>query len=131
MTNLLQAGFSGPILPVNPKRGSVHGLGAYKDVTSLPAAPDLAVIATPPDTVPSLVSELGALGTRAVVVLTAGFAEGEIAAGKERATKLLTAARPYLLRIVGPNCLDICSRVSAAGSYRVPDPVGRNGDYGA
>ncbi|HEY6860258.1 MAG TPA: bifunctional acetate--CoA ligase family protein/GNAT family N-acetyltransferase [Pseudolabrys sp.] len=107
MTNLLQAGFSGPILPVNPKGGSVHGIGAYKDVASLPAAPDLAVIATPPETVPSLVSELGALGTRAAVVVTAGFAEGEIAAGKERATKLLTAARPYLLRIVGPNCLGI------------------------
>ena len=70
-------------------------------------APDLAVIATPPDTVSSLVSELGALGTRAAVVLTAGFAEGEMAAGKERATKLLNAARPYLLRIVGPNCLGI------------------------
>ena len=41
------------------------------------------------------------------MVLTAGFAEGEIAAGKERAAKLLAAARPHLLRVVGPNCLGI------------------------
>lgn len=107
MANLLQAGFSGPILPVNPRAAAVHGIIAYKDVASLPAAPDLAVIATPPDTVASLIAELGSRGTRAAVVLTAGFAEGELAAGKERTTQLLTAARPYLLRVVGPNCLGI------------------------
>ena len=107
MANLLQAGFSGPILPVNPRAAAVHGIVAYKDVASLPAAPDLAVIATPPDTVASLIAELGSRGTRAAVVLTAGFAEGELAAGKERTTQLLTAARPYLLRVVGPNCLGI------------------------
>jgi acetyltransferase len=76
MANLLQAGFSGPILPVNPRASAVHGIRAYKDVASLPVAPDLAVIATPPDTVPPLVAELGSRGTRAAVVLTAGFAEG-------------------------------------------------------
>ncbi|MGE5163168.1 MAG: acetate--CoA ligase family protein, partial [Sphingobacteriales bacterium] len=107
MANLLQAGFRGPILPVNPRAAAVHGIVAYKDVASLPAAPDLAVIATPPDTVASLIAELGSRGTRAAVVLTAGFAEGELAAGKERTTQLLTAGRPYLLRVVGPNCLGI------------------------
>jgi acetyltransferase len=107
MTNLLQAGFSGPILPVNPRAAAVHGIMAYKDVASLPATPDLAVIATPPDTVPSLVGELASRGTRAAVILTAGFAEGEVSVGKQRAAELLAAARPHLLRIVGPNCLGI------------------------
>ena len=55
MTNLLHAGFRGPIVPVNPRADTVHGIKAFADVASLPAAPDLAVIATPPDTVPSLV----------------------------------------------------------------------------
>jgi len=107
MTNLLRAGFSGPILPVNPRTAAVHGIMAYKDVASLPITPDLAVIATPPDTVPALVAELGRRGTRAAVILTAGFAEGEVAVGKERAAQLLGAARPHLLRVVGPNCLGI------------------------
>jgi len=107
MTNLLQAGFSGPVLPVNPKASAVHGIKAYGDIASLPHAPDLAVIATPPDTVPPLIAELGRRGTRAGVILTAGFAEGEAKVGKERAAELLAAARPYLLRIVGPNCLGI------------------------
>ncbi len=107
MANMLQAGFAGPLLPVNPKTPAVHGIMAYGDVASLPCTPDLAVIATPPDTVPPLIGALGARGTRAAVVLTAGFAEGEAKAGKERAAELLAAARPHLLRVVGPNCLGI------------------------
>src|SRR5512139_3963077 len=106
ISNLLRDGFSGPILPVNPRTTAVHGIMAYKDVASLPIAPDLAVIATPPDSVSDLVAALGARGTRATVVLTAGF-EGEAGVGKERAVKLLAAARPHLLRVVGPNCLGL------------------------
>ena len=80
---------------------------AYKDVASLPMTPDLAVLATPPDTIAPLIGELGARGTRAAVILTAGFAEGEAKVGKERAAELLAAARPHLLRVVGPNCLGL------------------------
>src|SRR6516225_111914 len=109
MTNLIRAGFSGPIIPINPHAAAVHGIMAYKDVASLPITPDLAVIATLPDTIPALMSELGGRGTRAAVILTAGFAEGEASIGKERAAQMLAAARPHLLRIVGPNCLGIAA----------------------
>ena len=94
MHNVLQAGFKGPIYPVNPKGGTLHGLPVFADIASLPMAPDLAVIATPPDSVPSLIAELGARGTRGAVVLTAGFGEGEVSKGKDRAARLLTEARP-------------------------------------
>lgn len=40
-------------------------------------------------------------------MLTAGFAQGEAALGKKRASQLLSAAQPHLLRITGPNCLGI------------------------
>src|SRR5690606_11190264 len=103
--NLMSAGFQGPIFPLNPKTDMVHGIVAYRDVASLPFAPDLAVIATPPDSVPSLVSELGSRGTRAAVILTAGF--GGSKAGVERAALLGRAAGPHHLRVVGPNCLGI------------------------
>jgi acetyltransferase len=107
MSNVLQGGFTGPVLPVNPKAATVHGVSAYPDISSLPFAPDLAVIATPPDTVPELIADFGSRGTHAAVVVTAGFAEGEISVGRDRAARLLQAARPHLLRIVGPNCLGI------------------------
>jgi acetyltransferase len=50
MTNLMNGGFDGPVMPVNPKATALHGIMTYKDVGSLQQTPDLAVIATPPDT---------------------------------------------------------------------------------
>jgi len=41
--NLFRAGFDGPVMPVNPKYVAVEGVLAYKNVASLPLAPDLAV----------------------------------------------------------------------------------------
>ena len=46
MKNLLADGFSGPILPVNPKYKKVNGVRAYQDIASSPVTPDLAVICT-------------------------------------------------------------------------------------
>jgi hypothetical protein len=56
MRNLLEGGFEGPIMPVNPKYASVAGVLAYPDIASLPMTPDLAVICTPAVTVPGLVA---------------------------------------------------------------------------
>ena len=93
MANLLRGGFRGPIVPVNPQAVAVHGIMAYADVASLPITPDLAVIATPPDTVPSSGRGTRRRGTRAAVILTAGFAEGEVAVGKERAARSFSPPR--------------------------------------
>ncbi len=71
--NLLTGGFDGPIMPVNPKAVSINGVLSYRDVQSLPITPDMAVIATPPASIPALIDELGARGTRAAVVITAGL----------------------------------------------------------
>ena len=104
--NLFHSGFDGPVMPVHPKHRSVEGVLAYPSIAALPETPDLCVIATPPDTVPGLIAEAGARGARAAVVITAGF--GELgAAGKALEQAMLEAARPHLLRIVGPNCLGV------------------------
>ncbi len=107
--NLLAGGFDGPIMPVNPKHRAVAGVLTYPNVASLPVVPDLAVICTPPSTVPGLVAELGARGVRGAVVITAGFKELGSAEGRALEQAMLEAARPHLLRIVGPNCLGIIS----------------------
>jgi acetyltransferase len=103
--NALGGAFAGPIWLVNRKGGRIAGRPAPRSIRELPAAPDLAVIATPPDTVPPLVAELGAAGTRAAVVITAGFGEGSDPRGAARRQAMLDAARPHLLRLVGPNCV--------------------------
>src|ERR1700739_634406 len=73
--NLRRAGFAGELMFVNPHHRMIDGLTVFPNVESLPNPPDLAAIVTPPKTVPGLVSELAERGTRAAVVITAGFAE--------------------------------------------------------
>lgn len=99
-SNLRSGGFTGPILAVNPKYRSLGGEPVHARASHLPCVPELAVICTPPDTVAGLIDELGRRGTRAAVVLTAG-----LDAAQKQA--MLAAARPHLLRILGPNCVGL------------------------
>jgi acetyltransferase len=101
-SNLRAGGFKGPIYAVNPRHRAFDGEPVYAGVADLPTVPDLAVICTPASAVPGLIAELGARGTRAAIVLTAG-----LDAAQRKA--MLDAARPYLLRILGPNCIGMLS----------------------
>ncbi|MBF0167444.1 MAG: GNAT family N-acetyltransferase [Alphaproteobacteria bacterium] len=108
MRNLLQGGFMGPIMPVNPNQKAVCGVLAYSDVTSLPMTPDLAVICTPPKTVVGLIEELGARGTRAAVVVTAGLSANQLDNDHRSVQQaMLETAKKYEMRILGPNCLGL------------------------
>ena len=98
--NVLGGGFAGPVYLVNPKHRRIAGRDCLLSIDELPEAPELAVIATPPETIPSLIAALGEKGTRAAVVITAGL-------GPELRQAMLNAALPTCLRIVGPNCLGI------------------------
>ena len=107
MRNLIGSGFRGVVYPVNPKRESVQGIQAYKDIPSLPHAPDLAVICTPARTVPGLIRQCGEAGTRGIVIISAGFREiGE--EGKKLEQQVLEEQAKFDgMRILGPNCLGI------------------------
>src|SRR3954454_3077374 len=104
--NLRQGGFTGRVFPVNIRSQTVEGVPTFPDVTALPVTPDLGVICTPPDTVPGVIAELGAKGTKAAVVITAGLGR-TAGAGPSLREQMLQAARPHLLRVLGPNCLGI------------------------
>lgn len=121
--NLLAGGFSGKIFPVNPKYEEIEGYRCYPEIDSLPAAPDLAVLATPPHLLPKMIENLGKAGTRAAVIITAGY--GRSADNRDRLWKesLQQSARPSLLRMVGPNCLGIMvpgSRLNASFGQITP-----------
>ncbi|WP_024849349.1 bifunctional acetate--CoA ligase family protein/GNAT family N-acetyltransferase [Aminobacter sp. J41] len=98
LKNIIDGGFGGDIWPVNPRYQELAGRRCYASVKDIPEVPDLAVIMTPAPTVPGLVSELGEKGTRAAVVITAGITKAN---GLRQ--KMLDAAKPHLLRIIGPN----------------------------
>jgi len=104
--NVLSGGFRGPVWPVNLRHASVAGVRAYATPAALPAAPDLALICTPAVTIPGLIDELGAVGTRAAVVLSAGL-EAAAQGGGTLATAMLRTARSHALRVLGPNCIGV------------------------
>ena len=106
MQNLLAAGFRGELFAVNPKYRAVAGVPCVASLEQLPRAVDLAIVVTPPATVPGIVEQCGRAGIPAAVIVTAGFSEaGPEGAALERAT--LDAARRHGVRIMGPNCLGI------------------------
>ena len=102
LRNLRSAGFAGPVHAVNPSGGEIDGVATYASIALLPEVPDLALICTPPETIPTLIAQLGAAGTRAAVVVTAGL-------GAALTQQMLSAAKPHLLRILGPNCIGLMS----------------------
>jgi len=98
--NMLTSGFSGRLFPINPKHRTLSGHPCYASVQELPEAPEMAVICTPADTVVGLITALASRGTRAAVVISAGLTP-------EQKQAMLDAARPTLLRILGPNCVGL------------------------
>ena len=106
VSNMLAAKYAGALYAVNPKYKSVQGVPCFDVIGKVPPRVDLAVVATPPRTVPDVIEQCGRAGVRAAVVITAGFSEaGREGAKLERA--LLENARRHRLRVVGPNCLGL------------------------
>jgi acetyl coenzyme A synthetase (ADP forming)-like protein len=126
MEALVQNRFQGPVYPVNPKATVVGCIRAYPSVRDLPEAVDLAVVAVPPAAVASVVDDCAARGVRALVVITAGFAEAG-AEGAELQRKLVEKVRGYGMRMIGPNCLGLLNtdpavRLNASFAPVVPPP---------
>ena len=129
LQNLLEAGFPGTLMAVNPRGGDrILGVPRFRSVAALPEPPDLAVICTAPATIPRLVDELGRKGIRAVLIVMGGLStpvgsgRGALAQAMGLAHNLLglrlesgktlkeatwEAARPHDLRIMGPNCIGV------------------------
>jgi acyl-CoA synthetase (NDP forming)/RimJ/RimL family protein N-acetyltransferase len=101
----LRRSFSGPVHLVNRRHDVVMGLPAHASVRDLPEVPDLAIVAVPAPAVPSVAHECAALGVRALLVLSAGFEDGDT--GAARRHELLAICRRSGMRLIGPNCLGL------------------------
>ena len=124
LRNLVGSGFRGVVYPVNPKREAVQGIQAYKDIPSLPHAPDLAVICTPAPSVPALVRQCGEAGTRGIVIISAGFREIGAEGRKLEALVRQEQRKFDGMRILGPNCLGIIvPGISLNASFAAASPT--------
>lgn len=104
LKHLIEKGYGGRILPVNPKYERIAGLDCVASIENLPDATDLAIVAVPASQVLRSLDALGRRGVRAVVVFSSGFGEtGPEGLALERA--LVDCARGHGMVLCGPNCL--------------------------
>ncbi|PSB56671.1 acetyl CoA synthetase subunit alpha, partial [filamentous cyanobacterium CCP1] len=109
--NLLSSSFGGTVYPVNLKRHSVLGIKAYPTIADVPEAVDLAVIATPASTVPSVIQDCVDANVKGAIVLSAGFKEIG-AAGIELEHQMREQLQRGKLRLIGPNCLGVMNPIT-------------------
>jgi acyl-CoA synthetase (NDP forming)/RimJ/RimL family protein N-acetyltransferase len=137
LDNLQRAGFTGPILPVNPHSRSINSILAYPSLADVPGEIDLAVLAVPAAEVLELVQQCSARGVHGLVVMSAGFGESGDAEAREAGLaaqrELVSQARANGMRVVGPNCLGVLNThpaVSLNASVAAVTPLaGRSGFF--
>jgi acetyltransferase len=103
LRNMREGGFAGPIHLVNPDFAEIDGMRAVPTLADLPAPPDVAIVATPPPTVPTVIAQAAEAGCAAAVIITTGLGHGPGSIAEATAK----AARAKGLRLVGPNCIGL------------------------
>jgi acetyltransferase len=133
--NLISNPFGGMVFPINPKRNSVLGIRAYPSIRETLEQVDLAIIATPANTVPDLIRDCVDVGVKGAIVLSAGFKEigAEGIALEQRIREQLERSS---LRLIGPNCLGVMNPLTGlnatfASSMASPGNVGFISQSGA
>ena len=106
LENLIAGGYAGQLFVVNPRHDQVLGVASFQSCADLPVAPDLVVIAVPSAHAQAVVEECGHRGARVILLLTAGFGETG-SAGSAGQSLLVSTARRFGMRLVGPNCLGV------------------------
>ncbi|MBC3192915.1 GNAT family N-acetyltransferase [Pseudonocardia sp. C8] len=132
LANLLRAGFTGPVYPVNPDARSVRGVRAYPSVIDIPDEVDLAVVAVPAANIDEVMDSCLAKGVKVLVVISSGFADAG-GGGTVAERRLVTEARAHGMRVVGPNALGVANpdpavRLNATLAPALPGP-GRTGFF--
>jgi acetyl coenzyme A synthetase (ADP forming)-like protein len=124
--NLLEGGFQGPVYPVNPGAAFVQSVAAYPSVSDCPTVPEMVLICVPAPLVVGVIDEAAKLGTRAAVIISAGFNEAG-PEGAERERQLMEVVRTHGIRVVGPNCMGVLNadpsvRMNGTFSQVFPPP---------
>src|ERR1700693_3797772 len=104
--NLVATGFRGALYPVNPAATEIDGVAAFASVLGIPGDLEMAVITVPAAAVLDVARQCALKGVRALVVISAGFAEvgGE---GVDLQRQLFDVCRHAGMRLVGPNCMGV------------------------
>lgn len=126
LANLINAGFKGEIVPINPSGGDLLGLKCYPDLKTYGRTIDLSIISVPTKLVRAAVESSINANAKAITVITAGFKEvGAEGAALER--EIATLCRENGVRMLGPNCLGLINTensMNASFAKQMPKPGG-------
>jgi acyl-CoA synthetase (NDP forming)/RimJ/RimL family protein N-acetyltransferase len=126
LKHILAEGFKGGVYAVNSEALEVLGLEAHSKVSDIPDHVDLAVLAVPADAILEVVRDCGKAGVRALLVVSAGFAEAG-PEGEKLQSKLVKRARRAGMRVIGPNSFGVINtsdsvRLNASLAPSLPPP---------
>jgi acetyltransferase len=133
--NLITHPFGGTVFPVNPNHHSVLGIRAYATVAEIPEPIDLAIIATPAQTVPDLIRQCVDADVKGAIVLSAGFKEAGTA-GADLEHQIQAELKRGKMHLIGPNCLGVMNphlglNATFANAMALPGSVGFISQSGA
>ncbi|MHC4154362.1 MAG: acetate--CoA ligase family protein [Planctomycetota bacterium] len=128
LLNLIRGGYAGKIFPVNPHAETLHGLKCYPDLVSVGEAVDLVMVIVPATNVPAVVRQCAKVGTKSVIIVTAGFREvGQ--EGRDLERQVIQIAERAGIKILGPNSLGVivpANKLNASFGGGLP-PAGKTG----
>ncbi|MDV2080037.1 bifunctional acetate--CoA ligase family protein/GNAT family N-acetyltransferase [Marinobacter xestospongiae] len=108
LRNLMGGGYPGRLLVINQNDyDDVHGVPCVKKVSRMGFTPDLAIVCTPPDTVPKMIRRLGEEGVRTAIVMTGGMSRAHSKTGQPLMYSVRDAARDTGIRVLGPNTIGL------------------------
>jgi len=125
--NMLHFGFAGDIYPINPSATEVLGRQVYATVNQVDEPIDLAIVITPPPTVPAIIGQCARKGVKAVIILSEGFAE-EGEAGAALQEQVVDIARSGDVRVMGPNTTGVVC--TSSGLVTAPYRIGYDRIWG-
>lgn len=126
LANLVNSGYEGDIVPVNPEAGEILGKTCYRTLAEYKGQIDLGIVVVPGKFVREAIQNCINSGAKSVIVITAGFREVS-AKGAEAEKELVELCHANGVRMVGPNCLGVLNtehRMNATFAPSLP-PSGR------
>jgi acetyltransferase len=106
LNNLIQSGYQGKLIPVNPNTTEVMNLPCYPSLSAYKDKVDLSIIALPSQSVPKAAKESVSAGVKAIIVVSSGFKEvSDVGASLE--SEIAGFCRMHKVRLLGPNCLGV------------------------
>ena len=121
--NMLVGGYQGPLYAVNPGHRTVLGRPSFASLAAIKAPVDLAIIATPQETVADVLATAAAASVKVAVVMTAPPAI-HTAASRAWCRDVARAAKGSRVRVVGPGALGVIRPdIGLNATYCVPSAI--------